>query len=402
MLQAEHQDIHEISQLIPDSEYYSLQHFLSDSPWSSCQLKEQVAERIDNQLAGDRDRIIYIDEVATPKKGDKSVGVGRQYCGNRGKTENCQVQVAAYMSDLRQGSFIDQRLYLPADWCNDPERLKKAGLQADTPYQSKLTLAIDMMDSQIRMGRNFQWIGGDGFYGRDLNLIKAVEKRGKKYLFEIDKDRRVYLENCRVEVPARKSKKGPQPFKKRPIGTNIRVDQYARQLTDKDFNKIRVRDSFKGNLTVQAHVVNIWFWDAEEEALVASRLLIRKDGNRIKYAITNAFHEELQQIVRIQAGRYFIERGFQEAKNVLGMKFYQVRKYRALQHFMALIFLLLLFLMEERKQWKELNEMVSYRDIKNCLQFMLPAKTNTWEGLAEMILLNLVEKYIDYIRNLSK
>lgn len=194
MLQAERQDIDEISSIVPGSDYYALQHFISDSPWSADALKEEIVLQANTQLSNQNSRVLIIDEFANAKKGKQSVGVARQYCGNKGKVDNCQVQVAGYLTDFQQGCLTDQRLYLPQEWIDDPKRLAKAGLAKDTPYKSKLDLALEIVDHHRQLQVKFDWVTGDGFYGRDLALAKAIDARSKNYLFEIDKDRKLFFE----------------------------------------------------------------------------------------------------------------------------------------------------------------------------------------------------------------
>ena len=106
------------------------------------------------------------------------------------------------------------------------------------------------------------------------------------------------------------------------------------------------------------------------------RLLIRKDTNKITFAFSNAF---------------------QEAKNVVGMKHYQVRKYRAWIHYMAMILLLLLFLMLERKKLqRSIHPLISSRDIKLCFQFYLPDKWDLKNAFIHRLFDNLEAKWADY------
>ena len=79
---------------VKDSEYYALQHFISDAPWDFRDVMNQVSQEVNTLLQDEKSPIGFIiDESSHEKKGDKSVGVSKQYCGTKGKIENCQMSV---------------------------------------------------------------------------------------------------------------------------------------------------------------------------------------------------------------------------------------------------------------------------------------------------------------------
>lgn len=384
--------------------YYQLQHFISDSPWDARQVMDRVSLQTHHQLKGDI-RVMVLDEVANVKKGIESVGVSRQWCGTRGKVDNCQVGVAAYLTDMDQGNQVDMRLYLPQEWVDDKKKLKKAGLPTTVGYKSKLDIALDIIEHQQHLGVAFDWITADGFYGRDLSLAQAFDKLGNYFVMEVPSNRKIFLTQPTWKVPASGKKRGRKPVKTKPSCKTIGLTQYLKRLRSKDFKKLRLRNTYKGKLITQVHARMVWLLDDDARQFVKVKLLIRKDKNKIKFILTNAFDQPDKTIVKVQAWRYFIERNFQEAKNVAGMKYYQVRKFRAWQHYMALIMILLLFLMLERKKLMRIHPLISYRDIKLILQFLLPRKVNSFAELLDLIDLNLLAKEYDYCRfngNLSK
>ena len=57
---------------------------------------------------------LIIDGSGWEKKGEKSVGVAPQYCGNAGKVSNSQVAVFGALSNGDFASMVDVRLYLSA------------------------------------------------------------------------------------------------------------------------------------------------------------------------------------------------------------------------------------------------------------------------------------------------
>jgi SRSO17 transposase len=82
-----------MEQAVPDTNEQALQHFISNSPWDAEAVMRQVARGADALLGGHGDTLLVIDESGIPKKGKHSAGVARQYCGQLGKVENCQVGV---------------------------------------------------------------------------------------------------------------------------------------------------------------------------------------------------------------------------------------------------------------------------------------------------------------------
>ena len=133
------------------------------------------------------------DESGWVKKGDKSVGVGSQYCVNVGKIANCQVAVFGCLSNGDFASLVDARLYLPQDWCNDPNRCAEAGIpEANRTFKTKLELAIEIIHQQAANGVSFDFIGADGYYGNDANLARNIDQLGYIYMMDIHSDQQIF------------------------------------------------------------------------------------------------------------------------------------------------------------------------------------------------------------------
>jgi len=101
------------------ADYYQMQHFITESNWDARELIDKVAGSVSSILPKRKMTGLIIDESGWVKKGEKSVGVGHQYCGNVGKVSNSQVAVFACLSNGDFASMIDARLYLPKGWCDD-------------------------------------------------------------------------------------------------------------------------------------------------------------------------------------------------------------------------------------------------------------------------------------------
>jgi SRSO17 transposase len=136
-----------------------------------------------------------IDESAHLKKGECSVGVGRQYAGIIGKVDNCQVGVYASLVNDTMATLVDERLFLPESWTKDTNRCKKAAIpKACSIYKTKPQLAVELIDNAIEKGVQFDWVGGDGLYGHSYELGKGLDERKRFFVLDVHKDELVYLQ----------------------------------------------------------------------------------------------------------------------------------------------------------------------------------------------------------------
>src|ERR1700752_660911 len=110
------------------AKHQSLLHFVGNAPWSDAAMLAKISELVLPAIehSGPVEAWI-IDDTGFPKKGRHSVGVTRQYCGQLGKRDNCQVAVTLSLANRHASLPVAYRLYLPADWSADPERRRKAG-----------------------------------------------------------------------------------------------------------------------------------------------------------------------------------------------------------------------------------------------------------------------------------
>ena len=86
-----------------------------------------------------------IDDTGFPKKGRHSVGVARQYCGQLGKQDNCQVAVSLSLANHAASLPIAWRLYLPLEWTADAERRAAAGVPETVGFLTKPQIALEQI-----------------------------------------------------------------------------------------------------------------------------------------------------------------------------------------------------------------------------------------------------------------
>jgi SRSO17 transposase len=361
--------------------YQRIQQFITDSTWSASNLISEIAlntgELYANQDTYQHCDVGYIiDESAHIKKGKDSVGVARQYAGVIGKVENCQVGVYASLVWGSHSTLVNERLFLPKSWTSDPKRCEKAGIPEEKrTFKTKLELALEMIQADSEAGVEFSWIGGDGLYGHGLELGNALDNMGLTFLLDVHCNQQIYSVKPHLSVPENTSKRETKPTKLRADCDPIRVDLYARQLASYQWQTVTVREGTKGPLTLAIHTARVWLWDGESDTLTERVLVISRNqaDNKIKYSLSNAdyLRTSTQRFAYMQAQRYWVERAFQEAKGELGMSDYQVRKWNAWHHHMALVMLSLSFLVKERILYKDECPLLSSRDIRLMIIAML-------------------------------
>lgn len=163
---------------------YRIQSLLGRSSWSADALRDVIRSYAIESL-GDPDGVLVVDETGFLKKGDQSVGVGRQYSGTAGRIENAQVGVfLAYASRFGQ-TLIDRRLYLPESWASNQTRRTKAQVPEAIAFATKIEMARELIASALDAGAPCRWVLADALYGGDHALRRMLEERQQAYVLAI-------------------------------------------------------------------------------------------------------------------------------------------------------------------------------------------------------------------------
>jgi SRSO17 transposase len=375
MMKSPRKNMERMEEYVSDCEYQQLQQFLTDSPWDDRALQDQIGKDV-NACLGGEDSFLALDDSGFTKKGDKSVGVARQWNGRLGKVDNCQVGVFAALVKGRQGSLIDKRLYLPEHWVADAQRCKAAGIpEEQRVFQTKIQLALDMVDCALANGVSFGYVGGDGFYGNTPRFARELHQRSLTFLLDVHKDQTIYLRDPKPYLPRRKKRIGPKYKNLQSRVEGVTAESIAESVEPREFQKVEIRESTKGTIALKAWRCRVWLWDGEEKDPKQWWLVITKNvkDKEMKAFISNADEEiSLAKIVRIHAQRFWIERCFEDAKTSMGMADYQARKWNSWNHHMCLVTLAMLFMLKERLAQSEEIMMLSCQDIVELLNFYLP------------------------------
>lgn len=375
-----------MTERIKDSEYATLQHFISDSPWDHRIVLSAVRQDISKLFVGSSDQVgLIFDESGHRKRGKHSVGVARQYLGSIGKVDNGQVGVFAALCQGDHVAMVDVRLFLPKAWTKDIARCVKAGIpRSAQQYRSKAELAIEMLN-QMGSEIDYDWIGGDSIYGNSPKLRKEIQVLNKVFVMDSNERERVYLQDPKPYIPPSLPGRGRKKSSWVSEQTPIRLKELVQELSEEQWTSYTVRQGTKGAIKRELYCQEVFIWSAKRpttDEVEKLRLIISRnlDGSEIKYSLTNDLNisdqEHISDKDRLyrQMQRYWVERGIQDCKDTLGMTDYQVRGWRAWYHHITLTIMALHFMLEQKIKLKQEVLLLSCPDIKLFFALTLERK----------------------------
>ncbi len=181
-----------------------LRHFIASPAWDDAPLWRVLAATAD-RLVGGPDAVLVIDDTALPKKGELSVGVARQYCGQLGKRANCQALVSLTLARGEVPLPLALRLFLPEEWTADPARCARAGVPAaEVVARSKGEIALAHLDRLLAAKVRFGTVLADAGYGASADDFRhGLDRRGLRW------------------APLMPRLRGPKAISSRTVGLNI-------------------------------------------------------------------------------------------------------------------------------------------------------------------------------------
>jgi SRSO17 transposase len=373
-----------MAEVVPDSKSRNLQQFVTHSKWDHRDVIDHVARDVDGLLGDKVNASLLIDESGFAKQGKESVGVSRQWLGRLGKVDNGQVAVFGALANDQYVCPVDVRLYLPREWTDDPKRCQRGGVPKDErSFRKKTELALKVVRHAREKGLRYGWVGADAGYGKGPGFCLALDEMGETFVVDLHSDFQVYLENPKPYLP-QKSNKARRPF------TNYQSDQKGIEvkalldsLPAERWKTVTLRKTTRGMLRVRICRVGVYVWDGESEKVKSWTLVATKSLGKnadTKISLTNAPKEAtLKRLGWMQRQRYWVERAFEDAKSECGMADYQVRKWSAWHHHMALVLMAMLFMLCERIRHKDTHPLLSCADIEELLAHFLPRRDVTEE-----------------------
>jgi SRSO17 transposase len=182
-----------------------VQDFLARMHWDAEAVRDDLGAYVVEHL-GDPEAVLVLDETGFVKKGDKSVGVKRQYSGTAGRIENSQIGVFLAYASRHGHALIDRALYLPDTWAFDAARRAEAGVPEEIRFTTKPKLGQAMLKRAFEAGVPCAWVVGDCLYGADHQTRRLIEAHGRGYVLAVTSAQRLGLkpvEDWLEDVPAR-------------------------------------------------------------------------------------------------------------------------------------------------------------------------------------------------------
>ena len=331
-----------------DQERQGLQKFIGLVPWSDRPWLRTLAQQVGADL-GEPDGVIVFDPSAFAKKGTKSVGVARQWCGRLGKKENCQVGVYMAYVSRKEHAIVNTRLYLPKEWTTDRRRCKAAGVPRAVKFRTRHELALEMLEEHGAVLPH-TWVAGDDEMGRPAEFRLKLRGRDQRYLLAVPSNT---LVRDRDAAPPEYAGRGPHP--QNPF---VRVDRWCAALPESAWTTIEVRDGEKGPLTVDVVKCGVRArtptgGTGPDEVLFITRERQANGTFKHDYYLSNCDSEVLlEELARVAKAAHRIEECFQRAKGEAGLAEYQVRNWIAWHHHQTLSLLAAWFLNQETRRGK--------------------------------------------------
>ena len=379
-----------MAEVVPEAKSRNLQQFLTHSKWDARAVIDHVAGDA-NKLLGDEERAGFlIDESGFAKQGPMSVGVARQWLGRLGKVDNGQVAVYGVLAQDRFAVPVDVRLYLPKKWTEDPKRCEKAGIpEPERVFRTKEELALEIVSHARQNRLRFGWVGADAGYGKGPGFCLALSRMGQRFVVDLHSDFRVYLEDPRPYIPEKTSGRGRKCARYRTEAKGFEAKAVVERFGLSEQPILRLRDTTRGPLKVRVLRLPVYVWDGESHeahrfVLLATRTLGRNPETKISLSNTPET-VKLETLAWMQLQRYFVERAFEDAKSECGMADYQVRKWSAWHHHMALVMMAMLFMLSERIRHQDTYPLLSCSDIEELLSRFLPRRDVTEEEVIRQL-----------------
>lgn len=328
-----------------DHERQGIQKFIGHVPWDHRPLVSVVAEQVGQSL-GELDGVIVFDPSGFAKKGTKSVGVARQWCGRLGKVENCQIGIYLGYVSRRDHALVDFRLYLPKEWTKDRNRCTEAGVPKKVRFQTRHEQALEMLQERGPQLPH-AWVAGDDEMGRSSDFRQKLRGRNEHYVLAVPSNTLIRDREAAAPPYSGRGRRPEVPFG--------RADRWVAALPETAWTTITVRDGEKGPLVTEAVCRRVQARAGRkvgpEEVLFVTRERLADQSFKVDYYLSFApAGTSLVEFARVAKAEHEIEACFKRGKSHAGLGDYQVRNWMGWHHHQTLSLIAAWFLSEETRR----------------------------------------------------
>ncbi len=306
-----------------------LQHFVASPAWDDAPLWTVLGHKAD-QLVGGAGAYLVVDDTALPKKGELSVGVARQYCGQLGKRANCQSLVSLTLAQGEVPVPVGLRLFLPDEWVADPERCARAGVPGtEVVARAKGEIALAELDRVRAAGVRFGCVLADAGYGASAAFRHALDDRGLLWAVGIACTQKVYNADVQL-VPATGRARKPVPDQEPQAAEDV--------LAALPWRRVTWREGAKGELAARfaakrIRVADGATWANNRHLPGKAAWLVgewRSSGERKHYLANLPARTSLRALAAAIKARWVCEQAHQQLKGELGLGHFEGRSWTGL------------------------------------------------------------------------
>lgn len=337
-----------------ESAHQSMHHLVADSEWSDVALLSAVAGEVVPVLSeGGKARCFWIiDDTGFRKYGTHSVGVARQYCGQLGKTENCQVAVSLSLATAEASLPLAYRLYLPREWTEDRKRCERAGVPKHIAFATKGQLAWGQIEAALAAGIPRGTVLMDAGYGDEAALRDRLSAHGLRYAVGIKSGTTVWWAEHQPAAAVKHTRGRPRHRVRRDERHQpISVCELAWALPAADYRTINWREGTNATLSSRFARVRVSAAQGSQPREQEWLLIEWPEGEaEPTHYFLSTLPEDIafKDLAVVVKMRWRIERDYLELKQEVGLSHYEGRNWRGFHHHASLCIAAYGFLMLER------------------------------------------------------
>lgn len=283
-----------------------------------------------------------VDETSVPKKGDKTPGVQRQYCGALGKVENCIVTVHLAVKHGQFLALLDSDLFLPEQsWDLDRQRCRAAHIPPDITYRPKWMIALEQIERATANGVRFDWLVFDEGYGGKPEFLRLLDERGQHYVAEVPRN---FM--CWPTLPKYDSLQVPFAAKRADNAAT-----WGKPFLRQEWQTVQLDRQTLGPQTWKVKAAQVYLQGEDGRPTDRTYWLIvarNVETDETKYFVSNAPpRTKLLTLLKVAFSRWGVEHAFRLVKGEVGLGHFEGRSWRGLLRHMILCQAVMLFVAEQ-------------------------------------------------------